>query len=187
MQKDKVRKSTGYLSYIFCITSLAHHSQTCPINRRPAPSSAPAIWYMGSILQLTSSQKGNLGNAVKWFSRVLFRGIIHVFRFSVSTQSRHAREALKLGYTWAELGWAGGGFTGMWEPAQTANFDTVLGNSQQLCHVHDVFTAPLLAGWTSFNIYFALADFCCCCSQSLCFHFTAELLGKKNSFSDILF
>lgn len=41
---------------------------------------------------------------------------------------------------------AGGGFTAMWEPAQATSYDPVLGNSQQLCHVHDVFTAPLLAG-----------------------------------------
>lgn len=95
---------------------------------------------------VTCSQKGKLGSAVKWFSRALFWGIIQVFRFSVSRQSRYPREALRLDYRWAEMGWAGGGFSGMWEPAQTTSYDTILGNIQQLCHVHDVFTVLLLAG-----------------------------------------
>lgn len=132
------------------------------------------------MLHITCSQKGKLGNAVRCFSRVLFWGIMEIFRFSVSTESRHPREALRLDYTWAEMGWAGGGFTAMWEPAQTISYDTLLGNSQQLCHIHDVFTALLLAGWTSLSIYFALTDFCCCCSQTLCSHLTGELPGKKN-------
>lgn len=58
--------------------------------------------------------------------------------------------------------------------------------SQQPCisHIRDVFPAPFcFAAWTFLSIYFALADFCCCCSQAphntACFHLTGKCLQKN--------
>lgn len=70
--------------------------------------------------------KGKATYVVEHFAGFGFGGLFTFSDFQSLHEDRPSGDAL----TWAVLGRAGGGVTGMQEPAQTSG-DTVLGNSQQ--------------------------------------------------------
>lgn len=116
--QTSIIKSTGCLSHLFCITPLPHdfwpYSMAENLNslqERTQKCSCYLLHVLHPSCYLLSNGKALY--EVEHFSRVLFGGIIYILRFPVSTRRQAFWGSPYIDHIWTELGWAGGGVTGI--------------------------------------------------------------------------